>query len=73
MPRAEKVVFVGHELTPAARADLLDGTMDALINQDAGHEIRSTLRQALARVSQEPVHADQERIRIDIYVKDNLP
>ena len=73
MPRAEKVVFVGHELTPAARADLLDGTMDALINQDAGHEIRSTLRQALARVAQEPVHADQERIRIDIYVKDNLP
>lgn len=71
--RADKVVFVGHELTPAARADLLDGTMDAVINQDAGHEIRSTLRQALARVTQEPVHADQERIRIDIYVKDNLP
>lgn len=72
-PRADKVVFVGHELTPAARADLLDGTMDAVINQDAGHEIRSTLRQALARVTQEPVHADQERIRIDIYLKDNLP
>lgn len=72
-PRTDKVVFVGHELTPAARADLLDGTMDAVINQDAGHEIRSTLRQALARVTQEPVHADQERIRIDIYVKDNLP
>ncbi|MFN7043221.1 MAG: LacI family DNA-binding transcriptional regulator [Acidovorax temperans] len=72
-PRADKVVFVGHELTPAARADLLDGTMDAVINQDAGHEIRSTLRQALARATHEPVHADQERIRIDIYVKDNLP
>lgn len=72
-PRSDKVVFVGHELTPAARADLLDGTMDAVINQDAGHEIRSTLRQALARVTQEPVRADQERIRIDIYVKDNLP
>ena len=66
-------MFVGHELTPASRADLLDGTMDAVINQDAGHEIRSALRLALAQWSQEPVIADQERIRIDIYLKDNLP
>ncbi len=71
--RAAELVFVGHELTAAARADLLDGTMDAVIHQDAGHEIRSALRQALARVTHEPVHADQERIRIDIYLKDNLP
>jgi len=71
--KAREIVFVGHELTPAARADLLDGTMDAVINQDAGHEIRSALRLAIARVTHEPVHADQERIRIDIYLKDNLP
>lgn len=71
--RAQDTVFVGHELTPAARADLLNGTMDAVINQDAGHEIRSALRLALAQWSQEPVIADQERIRIDIYLKDNLP
>lgn len=71
--RAQDTVFVGHELTPASRADLLDGTMDAVINQDAGHEIRSALRLALAQWSQEPVIADQERIRIDIYLKDNLP
>jgi len=71
--RAGKIVFVGHELTPAARADLLDGTMAAVINQDAGHEIRSALRLAIARLTREPVHADQERIRIDIYLKENLP
>jgi LacI family transcriptional regulator len=71
--RAHDTVFVGHELTPASRTDLLDGTMDAVINQDAGHEIRSALRVALAQWSQEPVIADQERIRIDIYLKDNLP
>lgn len=71
--RAHDTVFVGHELTPASRADLLNGTMDAVINQDAGHEIRSALRVALAQWSQEPVNADQERIRIDIYLKDNLP
>ncbi len=71
--RANEVVFVGHELTPDARRDLLSGTMDAVINQDAGHEVRSALRLALSRLTQEPVHADQERIRIDIYLKDNLP
>lgn len=71
--RAQQVVFVAHELTPSARSCLLDGTMDAVINQDAGHELRSALRLANARVSHEPLHADQERIRIDIYLKDNLP
>jgi LacI family transcriptional regulator len=71
--RAKQVVFVGHELTPFARRDLLSGTMDAVLNQDAGHEVRSALRLALSRLTQEPVHADQERIRIDIYLKDNLP
>jgi len=71
--RASEVVFVGHELTLDARRDLLSGTMDAVINQDAGHEVRSALRLALSRLTQEPVHADQERIRIDIFVKDNLP
>ena len=71
--RDQNTVFVGHELTAVSRAELLNGTMDAVINQDAGHEIRSALRVALAQWSQEPVLADQERIRIDIYLKDNLP
>ena len=71
--RSQDVVFVAHELTPSARSCLLDGTMDAVINQDAGHELRSALRLANARVTQEPLRADQERIRIDIYLKDNLP
>jgi LacI family transcriptional regulator len=71
--RDQDTVFVGHELTAVSRAELLNGTMDAVINQDAGHEIRSALRVALAQWSQEPVIADQERIRIDIYLKDNLP
>ena len=71
--RARSVVFVAHELTPHARRYLLDGTMDAVLNQDAGHELRSALRLALARLTGEPVMADQERIRIDIYLKDNLP
>lgn len=71
--RAGEVVLVEHELTPDSRKHLLSGTADAILNQDAGHEIRSALRLALARHSGEPVMADQERIRIDIYLRDNLP
>ncbi len=71
--RAEHVVWVCHELTPHARRALLDGVADAVINQDAGHEVRSACRLALARLSGERVLADQERIRIDIFLKDNLP
>jgi LacI family transcriptional regulator len=71
--RARDIVWVCHELTPQARRALLDGVADAVINQDAGHEVRSALRVALARLHGEPMLAAQERIRIDIFVKDNLP
>lgn len=71
--RAAQVVWICHELTPHARRALLDGTADAVINQDAGHEVRSASRLALAALSGERVLPDQERIRIDIFLRDNLP
>jgi LacI family transcriptional regulator len=71
--RAGDIVWVCHELTPHARRDLLDGVAAAVINQDAGHEVRSAIRVALAQLSGERLVAEQERIRIDIFVKDNLP
>ena len=71
--RASPVVWVCHELTPNTRRALLDGVADAVINQDAGHELRSAFRLALAQLNRERVVADQERIRIDIFVKENLP
>jgi LacI family transcriptional regulator len=71
--RGAETVWVCHELTAFARRALLDGTADAVINQDAGHEVRSACRVALAHLSGEQVLASQERIRLDIFVKDNLP
>jgi LacI family transcriptional regulator len=71
--RADKIVWVCHELTPHARRALLDGVADAVINQDAGHEVRSACRLALAALSGERVMPDQERIRIDVFLRDNLP
>jgi LacI family transcriptional regulator len=70
---AHPPVWICHELTPHARRHLLDGVAAAVINQDAGHEVRSACRLALARLAGERVIAAQERIRIDVFLKDNLP
>lgn len=71
--RAESVVFVAHELSVESREYLVDGTIDAIINQDSGHEVRSAARMLVARLTGEPVLAEQERIRIEIFLRDNLP
>lgn len=70
--RGRKVVFVTHELTAANRAALLRGTIDALISQDAGHEARSAARILQAVTNDWPILDDQERIRIDIFLRDNV-
>ncbi len=71
--RAKAVIFIGHELTQHSRRFLLRGLMDVVINQDAGHEARSAGRILLAHCLNQPILVDQERIRIDIFVRDNLP
>ncbi|SHE60229.1 LacI family transcriptional regulator [Kaistia soli DSM 19436] len=71
--RAREVVFIAHELTPPNRRQLIRGTIDALINQDAGHMARSAARILLAAREGVPIVPGQERIRIDIFVRDNVP
>ena len=71
--RASDIVFIAHELTEDARQCLITGIANAVINQDAGHEARSAARILLARCESVPIITDQERIRIDIFLRDNLP
>jgi LacI family transcriptional regulator len=71
--RAREVVWIAHELTVHTRALLLGGVIDAIINQDPGHEARSAARVLLAHCWGDPVMADQERVNIDIFLRDNLP
>ncbi|MCK0196598.1 LacI family DNA-binding transcriptional regulator [Ancylobacter sp. 6x-1] len=71
--RAKELVFIGHDLTDDTRRALLRGVMDAVINQDAGHQSRSAARVLLAHCAGEPLMEEQERIRIDIFIRDNLP
>ncbi len=71
------IVYVGHDLTPHSRRFLLEGVMDAVVNQDPRQEARETLRLLLAHharrdgMPSEPVSV--EPTRIDIFVRENLP
>ncbi|MBB4955393.1 LacI family transcriptional regulator [Agrobacterium vitis] len=64
---------IAHELTETTRAALISGLIDAVLNQDAGHEVRSAIRVLKAKADGVAVLAAQERIRLDIFLKDNLP
>jgi LacI family transcriptional regulator len=71
--RAGEVMFVGHDVTVLTRRLLLNGVMDAAISQNPGHEARAAVRVLLALARGEPILSEQEKIRIDIVMRDNLP
>ncbi len=71
--RESSIVFVGHDLTSFTRRCLLRGSMDAVIAQHPGHEARSAIRVLMSLARNEPIIAEQEKIRIDIVMRDNLP
>jgi LacI family transcriptional regulator len=71
--RAAEVSFVGHDVTELTRRLLLNGVMDAAISQNPGHEARAAVRVLLALARGEPILSEQETIRIDIVMRDNLP
>ena len=69
----QKIVVIAHELTVTSRAALLDGAFDAIISQDTGHLIRSAIRVLRARSDSLEINPSQETIRIDVYLKENMP
>jgi LacI family transcriptional regulator len=69
--RAGKVVFIGHELTPYTRTFLLDGTMDAVIHQDARAEAQAAVRALTA--AHRGAEIAVEPTRIEIFIRGNLP
>ncbi len=68
-----RIVMIGHELTPHARASLLAGHLDAVITQNVGHLARSALRVLRAKADRAPIDEAQEQLRIEIIIRENLP
>ena len=71
--KTPKPRVIAHELTPHTRSALQSELIEAVLNQDAGHEVRSAIRVLKAKADGLAVIEAQERIRIDIFLKDNLP
>ncbi len=65
--------IIAHELSPHARAALEDGTFDVVITQDTGHIARSAARVLRAFAEGRQIIAAQERIRLDVFIRENLP
>ncbi|MBB5575372.1 MULTISPECIES: LacI family DNA-binding transcriptional regulator [Rhizobium] len=63
---------VVHERTPFSEEALRDGRIDAVIAQDPGHAVRSAIRIMRARADAREPLAEQERIRIEVLLKENL-
>ena len=68
----EKIVTIAHERTPSTEQALRANTLDALINQDPGHIVRSAVRTLRAQCENRETLASQERIRIEILIAENL-
>jgi len=71
--RDGKVKIVAHDLTEDSIDALHSGIFDAVINQDPTHQIRSAIRIVRAFADGREYQQSQERIRIDIFIRDNLP
>ncbi len=66
------IIVVVHERTPFTEAALEAGEIDAVIAQNPGHAVRSALRILRARCDNREIVSAQERIRVEILLKDNL-
>lgn len=71
--RRSDLVYIAHEMTPHTRKALIDREIDAVIAQNVGHLARSALRVLRAKCDDVAIFEAQERIRIDIVTRENLP
>ncbi|OYX43869.1 MAG: LacI family transcriptional regulator [Rhodobacterales bacterium 32-67-9] len=71
--RIGDLTVIAHELTPLTRVALQEREIDAVITQNVGHLVRSALRVLRAKCDGVGIFEAQERIRIDIVIRENLP
>jgi LacI family transcriptional regulator len=71
--RDQNIVFIGHGLTPDTRALLVDGSLDAIINQNLHSTVLNSVRIfANLREGREAM-AGVEPMQISIVLSENLP
>jgi LacI family transcriptional regulator len=68
----KRCTLIMHELTPVTRAALDADEVDAVIMQNVGHLVRSSIRVLRAFADRSAILESQEKIRIEIVMKENL-
>ncbi|MFV0284666.1 MAG: LacI family DNA-binding transcriptional regulator [Castellaniella sp.] len=71
--RQHEVVFIGHGLTPDTRALLIDGGMDAIINQTPLTTLLNSIRIFNNLREHRTVLSGVEATRMDVIFRENLP
>jgi len=71
--RRERTVFVAHGFTPDTRALLIDGTLDAVLNQHPQTVLLNAVRVFTNLRDGRSAHAGVESVRIGIVLRENLP
>lgn len=69
---SRRPVTIVHEATPDTKRALNSELIDAVVGQDAGHIARSAVRQLTALALGDVTNPEQEHIRIDIFLAENL-
>lgn len=70
---AGRVIFIGHDLTRFTRQFLIEGVIDAVINQDVTHEATAALQHLLAFHNRPLSSPRLGQPRIEIFVRENMP
>jgi LacI family transcriptional regulator len=70
--RSNEIVCIGHELTAFSRQYLIDGTMDAVIDQDPVYQAREAARMLLNFHVKGPEATTQQMTQIRIYLRENM-
>lgn len=68
----DDLIVIAHEATPTLRQALADNEVSAVISQNVGHLVRSSLRVLRALSDEQPIFDAQERIRIEIILRENM-
>ena len=71
--RDREIVLIGHGLTPDTRALLIDGTMDAVINQSPANAIMSCIRIFTNLRERRDMLSGVETTRSQVIFRENLP
>jgi LacI family transcriptional regulator len=70
--KIHELTLIMHELTPVTRAALMADEVAVVIMQNVGHLIRSSIRVLRAFADNSSFVEAQERIRIEIVMKENM-